>query len=68
LKKVGYVIDASVITKCFIVEDLSDKAIGVVKAFSSGRFSLTAPSLIFYELATCSGGTPKSMLNKPRVF
>ena len=44
------VVDASVVAKCFIVESHSDKALEVINAHVNGRLSLSAPSLIVYEL------------------
>ena len=46
----SYVIDASVVAKCFIVEDYSEKALEVINAHVEGHLSLTAPSLLVYEL------------------
>lgn len=46
----SYVIDASVVTKCFIIEDYSDKATETINAHIKGHISLSAPSLIIYEL------------------
>jgi len=46
----SFVIDASVVSKCFIVEDYSDKALEVTNAHVKGHISLSAPTLIIYEL------------------
>jgi len=46
----SYVIDASVVAKCFIEEDYSDKAFEIINAHVKGHLSLSAPSLIVYEL------------------
>lgn len=46
----SYVIDAPVVAKCFIEEDYSDKALEVINAHVDRRLSLSAPSLIVYEL------------------
>lgn len=45
-----YVVDASVVTKCFIIEDQSEKAAEVIDAHIKGYLSLLAPSLMIYEL------------------
>lgn len=46
----NFVVDASVVTKCFITEDYSDKATEIIDAHIKGYISLSAPSLIIYEL------------------
>ena len=45
-----YIIDASVAAKLFINEDGSEKAIEIMEAYIHGRLSLSAPTLIVYEL------------------
>jgi len=47
---VNYVVDASIIAKLFITEDYSDKAMEIVNAHARGQISLSAPTLIVYEL------------------
>ena len=42
-KKVNFVVDASVVTKWFLIEKGSDYAIGVRDDFATGRISLTVP-------------------------
>ena len=46
----SYVIDASVVSKCFIAEDYSDKALEAINSHVEGHILLSAPSLIIYEL------------------
>ena len=46
----SYVVDASVVVKLFIVEDYSDKATEIINAHAKGYISLSAPTLIVYEL------------------
>jgi predicted nucleic acid-binding protein len=49
-KKNEFVVDASVVTKWFIVEPDSDEAIGLRDDFATGRIKLTVPTLLFYEV------------------
>ena len=46
----NYVLDASVVAKCFVTEDYSEKALEVINAHAEGHLSLTAPSLLVYEM------------------
>lgn len=45
-----FVVDSSVVTKWFLVETDSDKAITVRDRFATGRLKLVAPTLLFYEV------------------
>jgi predicted nucleic acid-binding protein len=49
-KKDEFVVDASVVTKWFLVEPDSDKAIRLRDDFATGRTKLTVPALLFYEV------------------
>ena len=64
----SYVIDASVVAKCFIVEDYSDKAVEVMNAHVEGRLSLSAPSLIVYELGNIFWRHPRITPEKACEF
>jgi predicted nucleic acid-binding protein len=46
----SYIIDASVVTKCFIIDDYSDKAAEAINSHAEGFLSFLALSLIVYEL------------------
>jgi len=64
----SYVIDASVITKCFITEDYSDKAMEVIDAHVRGNLSLSAPSLIVYEIGNVFWKHPQISSEKACAF
>jgi predicted nucleic acid-binding protein len=64
----SYVIDASVIAKCFIEEDYSEKALEVINAHVGGRLSLSAPSLIVYELGNIFWRHPRITAEKACEF
>jgi len=64
----SYVVDASVIAKCFIVEAYSDKALEVIDAYVKGRLSLSAPSLIVYELGNIFWRHPRIKAEKACEF
>jgi len=64
----GYVIDASVVAKCFIEEDYSDKALEVINAHVGRRLSLSAPSLIVYELGNIFWRHPRITAEKAYEF
>jgi len=64
----GYVIDSSVVAKCFIVEDYSDKAVEVMNAHVEGHLSLSAPSLIVYELGNIFWRHPRITPEKAYEF
>jgi len=64
----SYIIDASVVTKCFIMEDCSDKAIEVIDEHVRGRLLLSAPSLIAYELGNVFWRHPQITAEKTYVF
>ena len=49
-KKNEYVVDASIVTKWYLVETNSDQAIKLRDEFATGRLRLTVPSLLFYEV------------------
>jgi len=49
-KKNEYVVDASIVTKWFLVEANSDQAIRLRDEFATGRLRLTVPTLLFYEV------------------
>lgn len=49
-KKNEFVIDASIVTKWFLVEPDSEKAIKLRDDFAIGRIELTVPTLLFYEV------------------
>jgi len=63
-----YVVDASVIAKCFIAEDDSDKAFELMVAHSEGRLALLAPSLIVYELGNVFWRHPQISHEKAYTF
>jgi len=64
----SYVVDASVVAKCFIVEPYSDKALEVINAHVDGRLSLSAPSLIVYELGNIFWRHPRITSEKAYGF
>jgi len=64
----SYVIDASVVAKCFIEEEYSDKALEVINAHVDGRLSLSAPSLIVYELGNIFWRHPRITAEKACEF
>jgi len=45
-----YVLDASVVCRFLLAEDLSDKAEEVLRDFLEGRLDLMAPKLVVYEV------------------
>ncbi len=49
-KKEEYVVDSSVVTKWFLVESDSGLATELRDDFATGRVSLAAPTLLFYEV------------------
>jgi predicted nucleic acid-binding protein len=49
-KKDEFVVDASVVTKWFLVEPDSQDAIRLRDDFATGRVKLTVPTLLFYEV------------------
>ena len=64
----SYVIDASVVAKCFIDEDYSNKALEVINAHVGGRLMLSAPSLIVYELGNIFWRHPRITAEKACEF
>jgi len=62
------VVDASVVAKCFIEEDYSDKALEVINAHVDGRLSLSASSLIVYELGNIFWRHPRITAEKACEF
>jgi len=63
-----YVVDASAVAKCFIIEDYSDKALEVITAHVKGHLSLSAPSLIVYELGNIFWRHPRITPEKAYEF
>ena len=63
-----YVVDASVVTKCFIIEDQSEKATEVIDAHTKGYLSLSAPSLIIYELGNVFWKHPQISYEKTYMY
>jgi len=49
-KKDEFVVDASVVTKWFLLEPDSDEALRVRDDFATSRIKLTVPTLLFYEV------------------
>jgi len=49
-KKDEFVVDASVVTKWFLIEPDSREAIKLRDDFATGRVKLTVPTLLFYEV------------------
>jgi len=49
-KKNEYVVDASIVTKWFLIETNSDRAIKLRDNFATGRLRLAVPTLLFYEV------------------
>jgi len=64
----SYVVDASVVAKCFIEEDYSNKALEVINAHVDGRLSLSAPSLIVYKLGNIFWRHPQITSEKAYKF
>ena len=64
----SYVVDASVVAKCFIVEPYSDKALEIMNAQVDGRLSLSAPSLVVYELGNIFWRHPRITPEKAYEF
>ena len=64
----SYIIDASVVAKCFIAEDYSDKAMEIIDEHVKGRLLLSAPSLIVYELGNVFWRHPKIAAEKTYMF
>jgi len=63
-----YIIDASVVTKCFIIEDYSDKATEAINAHIKGYLSLSAPSLMVYELGNVFWKHPQITSEKAYTY
>lgn len=63
-----YIIDASVVTKCFIIEDYSDKATETINAHIKGHLSLSAPSLMIYELGNVFWKHPQITSEKAYTY
>ena len=63
-----YIIDASVVTKCFIMEDYSDKATEVINAHIKEHLSLSAPSLMVYELGNVFWKHPQISSEKAYMY
>lgn len=49
-KSSGFVVDASVVTKWFLIERNSDLAMSLRDGFATGRIGLAVPALLFYEV------------------
>ncbi len=49
-KKDEFVIDSSIVTKWFMIEDNSSLALGVRDKFATGKIRLAVPTLLFYEV------------------
>ncbi len=49
-KKDEFVIDSSIVTKWFVIEQDSDQAIRLRDEFATGKIKLAAPTLLFYEV------------------
>jgi predicted nucleic acid-binding protein len=49
-KKDEFVIDSSVVTKWFISENDSERAVRVRDSFATGKIGLAVPTLMFYEV------------------
>jgi predicted nucleic acid-binding protein len=49
-KNQEFVVDASVVTKWFLIEANSDLATKVRDSFATGRIELAVPTLLFYEV------------------
>lgn len=64
----SYVVDSSVVAKCFITEDYSDKAIDAVESHTRGVLSFSAPSLIMYELGNVFWRHPQVTSEKTYTF
>ncbi|KPV63570.1 MAG: Ribonuclease VapC3 [Candidatus Bathyarchaeota archaeon BA2] len=64
----SYVVDASVVAKCFIDEPYSDKASEVIDAHAKGHLSLSAPSIIVYELGNIFWRHPRITSEKAYEF
>jgi len=58
----------SVVAKCFIEEDYSDKALEVMNAHVDRRLSLSAPSLIVFELGNIFWRHPRIRAEKACEF
>ena len=63
-----YIIDASVAAKLFIDEDYSNKAIEIIEAYIHGHLSLSAPTLIVYELGNVFWRHPQITAEKVYIF
>jgi predicted nucleic acid-binding protein len=57
-----------VVAKCFISEDYSDKALEIINAHIEERLSLSAPSLIVYELGNVFWRHPRVTSEKAYEF
>ena len=64
----SYVIDASVAAKLFINEDYSDKAAEIMEAYIHGYLSISAPTLILYELGNIFWKHPQITAEKAYEF
>lgn len=64
----NYVVDTSVVAKLFIIEDYSDKVIEIVNAHIRGYLSLSAPTLIVYELGNIFWKHPQITSEKAYAF
>jgi len=49
-KKNEYVIDSSIVTKWYLIEENSNHAIRLRDEFATGRLRLAVPTLLFYEV------------------
>lgn len=49
-KKDEYVVDSSIVTKWFLTESDSEKAVRVRDEFATGGIRLAVPTLLFYEV------------------
>jgi len=49
-KDQGFVVDASVVAKWFLIEARSDLAMKVRDGFATGQIGLAVPTLLFYEV------------------
>ncbi len=50
MEKVEFVIDSSIVTKWFMIEDDSKVALGVRDQFATRKLKLAVPTLLFYEV------------------
>lgn len=62
MEKGDFVVDSSVVTKWFIIEEGSDNALKIRDSFATGKIRLAVPTLLFYEVMNAlrfSGVFPK---------